>query len=100
MSLDRSRLHQGFRTYLENAEKASGKTYDDFAKTLAKSGLAKHGELRAHLMEKASLGHGHANAIVAIWLKYSAAPKTTPAKKAATAPAKKTAVRKSPARKK
>jgi hypothetical protein len=83
MTLDRTKLHQGFKTYLENAEKASGKTYDDFARTLAKSGLSKHGDLRAHLMEKAGLGHGHANAVVAIWLKYSSAPapeKSAPSK--------------------
>jgi hypothetical protein len=39
MPLDRTKLHQGFRTYLDNAEKASGKTYEDFDKLLAKSAL-------------------------------------------------------------
>jgi len=68
MALDRSRLHKGFQTYLANAEKASGKTYDDMALVLSQSGLKKHGELRSHLMEKMALGHGHANAVVAIWL--------------------------------
>lgn len=97
MALDRSKLHQGFKTYLENAEKASGKTYEDFAKTLGGSGLAKHGELRAYLMEKAGLGHGHANAVVAIWLKHTNDTRpAAPARKAVTkkAPAKKPAVRK------
>ena len=88
MPLDRTKLHQGFKTYLENAEKASGKTYDDFAKTLAKSALTKHGDLRSHLMEQTRLGHGHANAVVAIWLKFNEAGAATPAKKAAKAPAK------------
>jgi hypothetical protein len=88
MPLDRSKLHKGFLTYLTNAEAASGKTYEDFAKILAASKLTKHGELRAHLMEKSGLGHGHANAVVAIWLQASGAP--APAKKAAKkAPAKK-----------
>lgn len=68
MPLDRSKLHKGFQTYLANAEAASGKTYDDFSRVLSKSGLKKHGELRSHLMEKMGLGHGHANAVVAIWL--------------------------------
>jgi len=68
MALDRSKLHKGFLTYLANAEKASGKTYDDFSLVLSKSGLKAHGELRSHLMEKIGLGHGHANAVVAIWL--------------------------------
>lgn len=105
MALDRSKLHKGFLTYLVNAEKASGKTYEDFALVLSKSGLKKHGELRAHLMEKTGLGHGHANAVTAIWLipgnggaaaagtkapAKSAVKKAVPAKKAAKkAPAKK-----------
>lgn len=81
MPLDRTKLHKGFQTYLANAEAASGKTYEDFAKVLAKSGLTKHGELRTDLMEKTGLGHGHANAVVAIWLQESG--KAAPAKKAA-----------------
>ena len=89
MPLDRTKLHKGFQTYLANAEAASGKSYEDFASILAKSNLTKHGELRAHLMEKAKLGHGHANAVVAIWLHVSGAP--APAKKAA---AKKAAAKK------
>lgn len=89
MPLDRSKLHKGFQTYLTNAEASSGMTYEDFASILAQSRLSKHAELRAHLMEKTALGHGHANAIVAIWLQVNKAP--TPAKKA---PAKKTAAKK------
>lgn len=90
MALDRSKLHKGFQTYLANAEKASGKTFEDFALVLSKSGLKKHGELRAHLMEKTGLGHGHANAVTAIWLlpgnggaatAVMGAVKKTPAKK-------------------
>lgn len=89
MPLDRSKLHKGFQTYLTNAEAASGKAYEDFAATLTRSKLTKHAELRAHLMEKTGLGHGHANAIVAIWLQESG--RAAPAKKAAKekAPAKK-----------
>ena len=110
MALDRSKLHKGFLTYLVNAEKASGKTYEDFALVLSKSGLKKHGELRSHLMEKMGLGHGHANAVTAIWLMpgnggpAAATEKPAvkgPVKKAAKAPAKKAApARKSPAKKK
>lgn len=85
MALDRTKLHKGFQTYLANAEAASGKTYEDFAGVLSKSGLTKHGELRAHLMEKMGLGHGHANAVVAIWLLPgnggAAVKKKAPAKK-------------------
>jgi hypothetical protein len=68
MTIDRLKLHLGYQTYLANAEAASGKTYDDFSLVLSKSGLKKHGELRSHLMDKMGLGHGHANAVVAIWL--------------------------------
>jgi len=90
MPLDRAKLHKGFLTYLTNAEAASGKTYDHFATILAKSKLTKHGELRSHLMEKAGIGHGHANAIVAIWLQQSGK----------AAPVKKVTKEKTPAKKK
>jgi hypothetical protein len=68
MPLDRSKLNRGFQIYLANAEKASGKTYEDMSLVLSQSGLKKHGELRTRLMDKLGLGHGHANAVVAIWL--------------------------------
>lgn len=100
MPLDRAKLHKGFQTYLTNAEKASGKTFDDFSLVLSKSGLKKHGELRSHLMEKLGLGHGHANAVVAIWLMpgnggppiaIEKPPVKGPVKKAAKTSAKKAA---------
>ena len=82
MPLDRSKLHKGLQTYLTNAETASGKTYDDFSLVLSKSGLKKHGELRSHLMDRMGLGHGHANAVAAIWLQQDF-PAKGPVKKAA-----------------
>ncbi len=119
MGLDRSKLHKGFQTYLANAEQASGKTYEDFSLAMSKSGLKKHGELRSHLMETFGLGHGHANAVTAIWLMPGNGGPTQavekpvvkgPAKKAAKAPARKAApakaakkaapAKKSPAKKK
>ena len=116
MALDRSKLHKGFQTYLANAEKASGRTYDDMSLVLSRSGLKKHGELRSHLMDKLSLGHGHANAVVAIWLMpgnggpalaVESEPVKGPVKKAAVKAkavkkptAKKVATKKSPAKKK
>jgi hypothetical protein len=123
MALDRSKLHKGFQTYLANAEKASGRTYDDMSLVLSQSGLKKHGELRSHLMDKLSLGHGHANAVVAIWLlpgnggpalavekapakgpvKKATARKVTPKKAVAKAKgpvARKSAARRTPAKKK
>ena len=107
MALDRSNLHKGFQTYLANAEKASGKTYEDFSLVLSKSGLKKHGDLRSHLMEAMGLGHGHANAVVAVWLMpgnggparaVEKPPAKGSVKKVAKAPAKKAAA-KAPAKK-
>jgi hypothetical protein len=105
MALDRSKLHKGFQTYLANAEKASGRTYDDMALVLSKSGLKKHGELRSHLIERMGLGHGHANAVVAIWLLPgnggpAPAKKSGPAKRAAKASVTKAGSAKKPAAKK
>ena len=108
MALDRSKLHKGFQTYLANAEKASGKTYEDFSLVLSKSGLKKHGELRSYLMEKIGLGHGHANAVVAVWLMPGnggpalAVEKSAvkgPVKKVAKGPATKTPTKKAKAKK-
>jgi len=82
MTLNRSKLPKGFQVYLANAEKACGKTYDDMALVLSKSGLKKHGELRSHLMDRMGLGHGHANAVAAIWLQQDL-PVKGPVKKAA-----------------
>jgi len=109
MALDRSKLHKGFQTYLANAEKASGKTYEDFSLVLSKSGLKAHGGLRSHLMEKTGLGHGHANAVVAIWLlpgnsgptrPVEKPPLKGPVKKAAKTPVKKAAPKKAAAKNK
>jgi len=117
MTLDRSKLHKGYQTYLANAERASGKTYDDMSLVLSRSGLKKHGELRACLMEKMGLGHGHANAVVSIWrlpgnggpalaeesepVKGRVKKAAKPAAKATRKPApKKAAPKKSPANKK
>ena len=112
MALDRSKLHKGFTSYLNNAEQTSGKKYEDFALALSKSGLKSHGDLRAHMMDKFKLGHGHANAVVHIWREFdggdaltgsaaakTATPKKAAAKKVAKAPVK-TAAKKAPAKKK
>ena len=108
MPLDRSKLHKGFQIYLANAEKLSGKTWEDFALVLSKSGLKKHGELREHLMNQMGLGHGHANAVTAIWLlpgnsgpplARETAPVKGPVVKAAAKPAPAKAPAKKPAEK-
>ena len=98
MPLDRTKLHKGFISYLTNAEQASGKKYEDFALALSKSGLKSHGDLRAHMMDKFGVGHGHANAVGHIWREFDggdaligSAPAKTTVKKAAKAPAKQVA---------
>lgn len=85
----------GIRTYLDNAQTASGKSEKEMLAVLSKSGLKTHGELRCHAMEALGLGHGHANALAAYYLKpewQTKAPGVAAVKKAATAkraPAKK-----------
>jgi len=98
----------GIRTYLDNAAKASCKTEKQMLAILSKSGLKTHGDLRTHAMEALGLGHGHANALAAYYLKpewqtqapgkaaEKEAAKTAKAtaKNAARAPAKKAAAKK------
>jgi hypothetical protein len=59
----------GIRTYLDNASRASGKSEKQMLAVLSKTGLKTHGELRSHAMEALGLGHGHANALAACYLK-------------------------------
>jgi hypothetical protein len=101
-----SEMPAGIRTYLDNATKASGKSEKDMLAVLSKSGLKTHGELRSHAMEALGLGHGHANALAAYYLKpewQTKGPGAAAMKKAAKAPvAKKAAAKaaKAPAKKK
>lgn len=64
-----SDIPAGIRTYIDNAAKASGKSEAQMLAVLKKSGLTKHGELLAHAKEALGIGHGHANALVAYYLK-------------------------------
>jgi len=56
-------------TMIKNIEAKTGKTMEQLAQDIRKSGLAKHGEIRAMLMERYGLGHGAANAAVHLALK-------------------------------
>ena len=51
-------------TQLRNIEKKTGKSFDELRRLIAASGLTKHGEKRAMLMEQLGLGHGDANTLV------------------------------------
>ncbi|MDZ4761186.1 MAG: DUF4287 domain-containing protein [Alphaproteobacteria bacterium] len=79
-------LSNAFRVYLDNAEKNSGKSIAQLHAMLKKSGLEKHGELLTWLKTETGLGHGHANAVVATYLK--------PGFRSSAASAKKPAVKK------
>ncbi len=58
-----------FQAYLDTVKAQTGKTPADFAKLATEKGLTKHGEIVAWLKNDFALGHGHANAIVAVLLK-------------------------------
>ena len=54
------------------------------ASRLIAEGLKAHGELRSHAMEALGLGHGHANALAAYYLKPECQSGPAAVKKAAT----------------
>ena len=59
-----SSLDKTFQTQLDNIQNKTGKSFDELAAIVRKSGLTKHGEIRDMLKEKLGLGHGDANALV------------------------------------
>jgi hypothetical protein len=59
-----SSLDKVMQTQLENIQKKTGKSLDELAAVIRKSGLTKHGEIRDYLKRELGLGHGDANALV------------------------------------
>jgi hypothetical protein len=59
-----SSLDKAIQTQLENIQKKTGKSLNELAVIIRKSGLTKHGELRDYAKQKLGLGHGDANALV------------------------------------
>jgi hypothetical protein len=59
-----STLDQARQTQINNIQKKTGKSLDELADIVRKSGLSKHGEIRDMLKEKLGLSHGDANALV------------------------------------
>jgi len=57
-------LEKAVQTQLVNIQKKTGMTLKELSALVKKSGLEKHGEIRDMLMNKLSLGHGDANALV------------------------------------
>ena len=59
-----SSLDKAIQTQLDNIQKKTGKSLDELAGVIRKSGLTRHGELRDYLKRELGLGHGDANALV------------------------------------
>ena len=57
-------VEKAVQTQLENIQKKTGKSLDELAALIRKSGLSKHGELRDYLKRQLGLGHGDANTLV------------------------------------
>jgi hypothetical protein len=64
-----SSLDKAVQTQLENIQKKTGKSLDELAAVIHRSGLTKHGEIRDYLKRELELGHGDANALVHAVLK-------------------------------
>ncbi|MCK7537757.1 MAG: DUF4287 domain-containing protein [Marinilabiliales bacterium] len=57
------------QTQIDNIQKKTGKSLDELAAMVKKSGLTKHGEIRDMFKEKLGLGHGDANTLVHVVLR-------------------------------
>jgi hypothetical protein len=64
-----SSLDKAVQTQVDNIQKKTGKSLDQLAAIVKKSGLTKHGEILDMLKEKLGLGHGDANTLVHVVLK-------------------------------
>jgi hypothetical protein len=62
-------VDKAIETQLKNIQVKTGKTLNQLAAMLSKSGLTKHGELRDFAKRELGLGHGDANTLVHICLK-------------------------------
>lgn len=64
-----SSLDKAVQTQIDNIQKKTGKSLDELAAIVKKSGLTKHGEIRDMLKSTLGLGHGDANTLVHVVLK-------------------------------
>ena len=62
-------VDKAIETQLKNIQARTGKTLDQLAEILRKSGFTKHGELRDFAKRELGLGHGDANTLVHTCLK-------------------------------
>jgi uncharacterized protein DUF5655/uncharacterized protein DUF4287 len=63
-----SSIDKATQTQLDNIQKKTGKSLDQLADIVRKSGLTKHGEIRDYLKRELGLGHGDANTLVHVVL--------------------------------
>ena len=59
-----SSLDKAMQAQIDNIQKKTGRSLDELAGIIEKSGLTKHGEIRDYLKRELGLGHGDANALV------------------------------------
>lgn len=64
-----SSLDKAVQTQIDNIQKKTGRSLDELAAIVTKSGLTKHGEIRDMLKSTLGLGHGDANTLVHVVLK-------------------------------
>jgi hypothetical protein len=62
-------MDKAIATQLANIEKKTGKSLAQLSAAIKKSGLTKHGEIRAWLIETYGIGHGDANTLTHTALK-------------------------------
>jgi hypothetical protein len=65
---------KGPRSYFPSIETKYGTSIDEWMARLATAPTMKHGELVTWLKDGYGMGHGHANALVAVYLKPEAFP--------------------------
>ena len=59
-----SSLDKAMETQLDNIQKKTGRSFDELAEAIHRSGLTKHGEIREYLKRELALGQGDANSLV------------------------------------
>jgi hypothetical protein len=64
-----SSLDKAVQTQIDNIQKKTGKSLNELATIVKKSGLIKHGEIRDMLKSTLGLGHGDANTLVHVVLR-------------------------------
>lgn len=64
-----STLDQAVQTQLNNIQKKTGKSLDELADILKRTGLTKHSEIRSMFQREFGLGYGDANTLVHVMLK-------------------------------